>query len=367
MKEETLYLWQSRAQEAQHTFDSCFWNADIRMYNIESPCPDGECNTIFHYWWMAHAVENLTDAYLRTQEPLFKSRLAQIYDGLLERNGGVWPNELYDDMEWMAIAWLRAYHATREERYLHAALTLWDDIQTGWNDHMGGGIAWRKQQLDYKNTPANAPAVILAARLYQAFGRDADLEWAVKVYDWQTRHLVDPDTGFVWDGINRTGDGKIDMNWKFTYCQGVYIGAALELYRITGDQAYLRQAVRTAHAAIAQLVDPVSGMLPLEGPGDGALFKGIFVRYLTDLLTELKLSPDKAEPTDRSTLVGSLLRNANSLWENARREQMPLFGNSWARIAEGKIQLSAQLSGVHLLEMMAVLETLYVLEKSERS
>ncbi|QNK59013.1 hypothetical protein [Paenibacillus sp. PAMC21692] len=57
---------------------------------------------------------------------------------MLKRKGGAFPNELYDDMEWMAIAWLRAYEATGIVRFKEAALLLWEDIQTGWNNHMGG-------------------------------------------------------------------------------------------------------------------------------------------------------------------------------------------------------------------------------------
>ncbi len=32
---------------------------------------------------------------------------------------------------------------------------------------MNGGFAWKRTQLDYKNTPVNAPIIILALRLYQ--------------------------------------------------------------------------------------------------------------------------------------------------------------------------------------------------------
>jgi Predicted glycosyl hydrolase len=335
-----------RADEAQRALDAHFWNESIRMYNIAAPCPDGECNTIFHYWWMAHAVENLADAYERTGDPLYERRLSQIHDGLLERNGGTWINELYDDMEWMAIAWLRAYQATGEARYKVAALELWEDIRGGWNGHCGGGIAWRKSQRDYKNTPANAPAAILAARLYRAFGRESDLEWALRIHDWQFRSLVDPATGFVWDGMNRLGDGAIDKDWKFTYCQGVFIGAALELHRITGDEAYRRQALRTAAAAKAALASP-DGILPPEGGGDGGLFKGIFVRYLGLLAAEAG--------DDGGPWRGLLEANAESLWRRGRREGgggLPLFGERWDAPPAHPVELSTQLSGVMLLEAM---------------
>ena len=86
--------------------------------------------------------------------------------------------------------------------------------------------------------------------------------------------LVDPDTGFVWDGKNREGDGKIDKSWEFSYCQGVYIGAGVALYQATGDKSYLADAARTAQASKLRLTSPVTGVLPSESNGDGGLFKG---------------------------------------------------------------------------------------------
>jgi predicted alpha-1,6-mannanase (GH76 family) len=350
---------------------------------------------------MAHAVDNLVDAWNRTGEAIYKERLAQMHDGLLERNDGGWPNKFYDDMEWMAIAWLRAFYVTGEERYKQAALILWEDIKTGWNDHMGGGIAWRKPQLDYKNTPANAPAVILAARLYRAFGEPTDLAWAVIIYEWLTKNMVDPATGFVWDGMNRLGDGAIDKHWKFTYCQGVYIGAGLELYRVTQERVYLQSALRTAHAAIAELADSGTSLLPPEGTGDGGLFKGIFVRYLTELILAVNDPGDAGDIGDMrgsaelagvagltgpedlvertewtgaaglvnqmewtgltdlaevSELIHLMKSNADAIWNQGRQDDLPLFGNHWNQPAEGKVDLSTQLSGVMLLEMMAELE-----------
>lgn len=344
--------WHRRADDAQAALDYYFWNDGIQMFNIETPCPNGECNTIFHYWWMAHAVDALTDGYLRTGDSGYASRLEQLYDGLLRRNGGAFPNELYDDMEWMALAWLRAYEATGVKQYREAALILWEDIKTGWNDHMGGGIAWQKSQLDYKNTPANAPAVILAARLYRAFGEQKNVEWALRIYEWQKTHLVDPDSGFVWDGMNRTGDGSIDKDWKFTYCQGVYIGAGVELYRITGEEAYLQDAIRTAEAARAQLVDD-TGVLPDEGDGDGGLFKGILVRYLAELAKEAPA---------QSAAEGLLLGNASALWNKGRDANRQLFHTDWSSQPAERVTLSTQLSAVMLLERAAELEKSGLLE-----
>lgn len=342
----TAATWEARAELAQRGLETRFWNENIEMYNIATPCPDGSCNTIFHYWWMAHAVETVTDGWERTGDPFYKERLSRLYRGILARNGGVWPNRMYDDMEWMAIAWLRAYRATGEEEYKRAALALWEDIKTGWNGHMGGGIAWQKTQLDYKNTPANAPAAMLAARLFEAFGREEDLVWAHNIYDWQLRTLVDPATGFVWDGVNRTGDGSIDKDWKFTYCQGVVIGAALELFRMTGERRYLTDAGRTWQAAVAELTAPGTGLLPPEGGGDGGLFKGIFVRYAGRLAGAWD---------DGRAVAEVLLANARILWERGRTGDDALFGERWDRPPAAVVPLSTQLSGTILLETAAAL------------
>lgn len=336
--------WGSRADEAQTALETLFWNDSIRLYNIETPCPNGECNTIFHYWWMAHAVDVLLDGYLRTRDSGYLLRIRSLYDGIVHRNGGTLPNELYDDMEWMALAWLRAYSVTCETDYMLASLLLWEDIQTGWNDHMGGGIAWRKSQTDYKNTPANAPAVILAARMYQTFGKTEDLGWAHRIYDWQKKHLVDERTGFVWDGMNRNGDGQIDKDWKFTYCQGVFIGAAVELYRVTGDKRYLTDAMRTYRAALSEWGETAGGLLPDEGGGDGGLFKGIFIRYAAELSN---VAPTPAE-------IKSFIEfNASKLWMDGKRNDSALFGTDWSTAPKDIVQLSTQLSAMKLLEQAA--------------
>lgn len=343
-------IWEKRADEAQEALENRFWNDSLGMYDIEFPVTAETDLNIFHYWWMAHAADVLVDGLQRTQDERYALRLRALFGGIVRRNGGVWPNELYDDMEWMALAWLRAYRATGEAQYKQAALDLWADIQTGWNNQMGGGIAWHKSQTGYKNTPANAPAVILAARMYREFGRAEDLDWAHRIYDWQLANLVDPESGFVWDGMNRTGDGAIDKDWKFTYCQGVVIGAAVELYRITGEHRYLNEAIRTFEAAKRELADPDTGLLPDEGRGDGGLFKGILVRYAAELA--------QVAPPDAVDAAQFLAANAESLWRSGKSPDGALFGTNWATPPAGVVTLSAQLSAMKLLEQAAKFERL---------
>jgi len=324
-------------RKAQEGLYQHFWDEDERIMHNTFPYNKEEQ---FCYWWHAHVIDAFMDAYLRTHEPYWIKRIDAELDGVFHKNKGVILNDYYDDMEWMALALLRVWDATGEEKYHSLVLTLWEDIQTAWNDIMGGGMAWRKPQLDYKNTPANAPAAILALRLYERFHRQSDLEWGNRIYEWNKQYLMDPETGFIWDGMNRMGDGKIDYDWEYTYCQGVFIGASLELYKITQNSEYLAVAKRTAAEAKKRFADGNEGMLPDEGKGDCGLFKGILVRYLRQLLDVCGEMNEVRE---------MLLNNAYTLAEKGLNEQ-GLIGGNWVLQPSEPIELSTQLSGIFLLE-----------------
>lgn len=344
--------WYQRADQTQDALEENYWNEDIKSYNLDSEEESRE--QFFHYWWHAHALDNLVDAYLRTKDSKYEEKIDTLYEGILQRNKGQITNDYYDDMLWMGLALLRAYQITEKEEYKDSVLELWEEIKGGWNDHCQGGIAWRKQQLDYKNTPANGPAVILAARLYREFGKKEYLEWAEKIFSWLDENLVDQNTGFVWDGKNREGKGKIDKDWQFTYNQGVYIGAAVELFKITEEINFLEKADKTADTAMVRLTLPGENIIQDEGQEDGGLFKGIYVRYLTKLIVTLAKTKTEQE-FNYKEYIEHLEINAESAWEKSRNEK-GIFNNDWTEKTDTKIDLSTNLSGVFLMEVMAVLE-----------
>jgi predicted alpha-1,6-mannanase (GH76 family) len=340
------YRWAATADSLQETTYNKFISAN-GQYFIQNTSG----NTTFNYWWNAHALDVLVDGYLRTKNPVYKPRMITLLNGVKTTNGGALPNEYYDDMEWMALACLRAHNATGDAAFLDATVLLWTDIQGAWNlSGANGGLAWRKTQLDYKNTPANAPAVILAARLYRLNKKATDLEWAKRIYTWLRATLVDPTTGLVWDGINREGNGQIDKGWKFTYNQGIFIGAALELYKITGEQSYLSDAIHTADYAISNFT--INGILRPEGKGDAGLFKGILIRYLAILTGERKLPAEK-----RKAYHQFLRLNAETLYLKGLQRPALLIDANWtqAPVDGTSIDLSTQLSGLMLIETAAVL------------
>lgn len=331
--------------QARSAFDALmthFWNDDHGLFAIRVPMAPAGYDLAYdplHYWWQAHALDSLVDAFLRDGQTLHLEQAARLLATVQHHNGGL-TNDYYDDMEWLALACLRASDAGGGAVFRDAALTLWADIQGGWNSHCGGGVAWRKTQLDYKNTPANAPAAILATRLYRRFGNPDDLAWAVRIFAWLEAHLIDPQSSFVWDGLNRLGDGQIDRDWDYTYCQGVTLGAALELWHATGEAAYLTRARHTAQAALRHWpADP-----PDEGIGDAGLFKGILARYLAEL------ERDDPNPPRRSWLEAA----AATAW-GCRDPTTGLSGTSWTAPPQFPLDLSAALSGVMLFETLAAL------------
>ncbi len=297
----------------------------------------------FHYWWLAHAIDTAVDAYDRTGRRADLTRAERILASVRQRNGGSLVNDYFDDMNWMALAVHRLWQRTGKRSYLDDAVALWEEIREhGWNDTFGPSVAWRREQLDYKNTPSNAPFAILGYRLAHELDDPRYLEHADIVVDWMRRTLVDAETGLVADGINRQGDGQVDWGWRFTYCQGVWVGALVEAYRHHGDPSLLAEASATALFSIRELTAGL--VFRSEGQGDGGLFKGIWYRYVPDLVAELDAGPARRE------IAGFVLASTRMLAEVGSVDGIVLAGPDWAAPATEPNDLSTQLSGVMALE-----------------
>lgn len=339
--------WTKAADSSTNNLLAKFWNPSGNYFN------ETNANTNFHYWPQAHALDVLVDAYKRTGKEEYKAYMDKWFTGVRQKNGNTFLNEFYDDMEWNALAMLRAYDATNDPKYKEAVEAVWADIKTGWNPTMGGGIAWRKAMPYYKNTPANAPAAILATRLYKKFGNADDLVWANKIYTWLKDSLYNKSTGWVYDGINSDNDGKKNTTWKFTYNQGTFIGAALELYKATNDAGYLNDAIQAANFTLTDntLTNFTDNLLRDEGGGDGGLFKGVFVRYLTELIQ----APGMVS-TDKQRYINFVKHNAQTLWSKGTDKNNLLYGSYWKNAPGATTDLTIQLSGATLIEAMALLK-----------
>jgi len=336
--------WSARADVAQASLDHFFGAGEPQLLNNTYPSERGD-NKTFNYWWLAHVIDVRLDAYERSGERKWVEAAEAAYRNIFARNGGSFFNDFFDDMLWCGLAILRLHDATDDSRYLEDARAIWAHVvQFGWNNRQGYSVAWRKQELDYKNTPANGPFVIFSCRLAQHIPDPRYMKYAQAAYDWLTSNLVHPYSGFVADGIRK--DGRIDTQWRFTYNQGLYVGAAVELSHLTGNRHYLQRASRTALTAIEELGS--DGVFRNEGDGDAGLFKGVYYRYAGLLLADL--DPGSATALALARFIRS---STGALWESSFRNGVLLAGGDWSKAPSDKIAYTSQLSAIMALEVRA--------------
>lgn len=340
-----VYNYSLLSDSLQNSTYVAFISAD-RNYFIQN----NSGNNTFNYWPNANMLDVLTDGYLRTKSAVYTQRMKTLLSGIKTANGGAYPNEFYDDMGWLANASLKAYTINSDADYLTVAQILYTEIKGASNAIAGGGIAWQRTQLYYKNIPSTGNAAILAARLYELQGKAEDLALAKSLYSWMKTTLVNATSGEVLDGINRNQDGQVD-NWVFTYNQGLFIGSAVELYTVTKDPMYLQDAIRTANNMMVDPALTVNGILKSEGQGDGGLFKGIAIRYLT-LLVEL----NDLDAADKTKYSAFLQKNAQSLYVKGIARPSLMTSPDWTVLPSGSTDLTTQLSGVMMIEAAAKLK-----------
>lgn len=261
--------WSAAADSASSTLPERFWNEE-GYFNYEN---DGN-GTGFQYWPQAQAMDVIIDAYLRSGNTKYSDLFTPWYEGIKVKNGNSYWNNFYDDMEWIALTMVRLYETTQDEKYLNTAKELWGYIEGGWNEEYGGGgIAWKSDQRWSKNACSNGPAALLAMRLYSVTQDEVYKNWGIKIYAWLRENLFNKATGAVYDNLN--GETGEIGSFSLSYNQGTFLGAAHELYKVTGEANYLKDARKAAYFCIsdAGMIDSGNNVLRDEGSGDGGFSK----------------------------------------------------------------------------------------------
>lgn len=339
--------WSEAANSSTNSLITKFWNS-AGYFNYGS----NESDLGFQYWPNAHAMDVVIDAYIRTNKDEYKAYFDKWYVGIKAKNGGTYYNNFFDDMEWNALTMLRIYDVTKDEKYLTTVKELWSYIKAGWNEeYANGGVAWVSDQLWSKNACSNGPASLLAARLYNVTKEDSYKEWSIRIYEWEKNTLYERSTGKIYDNIN--GSTNVVDETALTYNQGTFVGTAVELYKITGDDTYLNDATKASNYTITKLIDTSNNILRDEGNGDNALFKGIFMRYFY-----LLLQVNDMNSSYKSKFITFFNNNATILWTKGCYQQDLLFGQSWAQPPVGDAQLTAQASACMMIEAKAAYELL---------
>jgi predicted alpha-1,6-mannanase (GH76 family) len=343
-------LWAARASAAERAVHTRhlhpLWGLPgTRLGRVSWPAGGREKLSVrWMYWWQAHLLDCLVDAQVREPARWRRDAVTGLARGIRLRNLTGWVNNYHDDIAWMGLALQRSAKRAGVRRP-RAEGAIAHRLRIGRGP--SGGMRWRVGD-DFINVPATGPAAIF-------FARRGNLGLAASLLDWVVEHLIDPDTGLAVDGARVNPDGSVRTIERniYSYCQGVLLGACVELAAATGEPHWAEQAGRTVHAVAEHLTE--GGVLRGHGDGDGGLFTGILARYLA--LAAQSGSP--AGPVAQRLVLDS----AEAAWRNRSvAGGGPVFGPQWSVPASppqpGRAErdLSVQLSGWMLLEAAAELE-----------
>jgi predicted alpha-1,6-mannanase (GH76 family) len=220
-------LQANRAQS--QTVSDYHQRADLLLENYLLKYWDGNYIRNTGEWTYIHGMDAVIDGAERTNKQKYYGLIETFYEAQDKRHG--WLNDYYDDENWFVLTLIHAYDVTGEEKYLQKAEEIYKDIlENAWDDsccgETTGGLWWNKAKTQ-KATAANAGAVISGLQLYKRTNREEYREFAKKVYYFWWMNMVDKTKYQVADHVNTDGT---KVWWKFTYNEGLMIGASLEMY-----------------------------------------------------------------------------------------------------------------------------------------
>ena len=279
-------------------------------------------------WVQAIYYDVAMNAYKRTGSKEAKKLMDDIYLGNYNRyaqydwdNGPVW--FIYDDIMWWVISLARAYELTGDEKYLERSETGFERVwsgspvvgDNGSYDPVRGGMYWAWDQQNPVGSPdpgmgkmacINYPTVVAAMTLYNCTKNEKYLNKAKEIYEWSNKNLFNPKNGRVPDSNHNGGIS----NWHaLVYNQGTCIGAAMMLYKETGDVKYLDDAILTANYTKNQMSN--NGAMPFENGIEQGIYTAIFSQYIIRLIEDGK----------QYQYLPWLWYNIDSAWENRNKSQ----------------------------------------------
>jgi hypothetical protein len=219
---------------------------------------------------------------------------------------------------WWVVTLARTYLITGDKQWLERSKSGFERVwygskivkDNGSYDPVGGGMYWAWNQKQPEGTPASAmgkmacinyPTVIGAMTLFEAIGDSTYFRKGLEIYTWARNNLFDKQIGCVAD--SRHGDRE--PTWKMhVYNQATCIGAAVMLYKATGDKMYLDDAVLAADYTIYRMSE--TGFLHFENRIEQGIYHAIFAQYIIRLIKDGK----------QEQYLSPLRKNINAGWAN---------------------------------------------------
>ena len=271
------------------------------------------------FWGAANGLHALVDLMERSGDRSFTgvlhtARLRKSWE-LVELEGV----GSFDDMQWWSLMYLSAARllggkGTQEgTAFLSDGQKIFDHVWAEASDNKtcGGGVYWSSKR-GYKNAITNELAIANAALLHHLIPGDtvylarAELQW-----QWLNHSGMIGRFNLVADGLHELKNGTCVSNGdatccqgRYTYNQGVVLGALADMYTALHDESLLLAGARIADAVLTHEVNTDGVLVEPEtiSSQDGALFKGIFARNLAAFADVLPASMAKLQTTYRSFL-----------------------------------------------------------------
>jgi predicted alpha-1,6-mannanase (GH76 family) len=237
-------------------------------------------------WTQAIYWDMAMDVYKRTQTPTQLARVNDMYQGGFNQYDGYnWNNTTTWFIYDDMMWWVMALARANQ---ITGNATYLQKAQSGFDRVWAGsydpvsGGMFWDFNHSGKNSCINFPTVIAAMRLYSITGDNAYLTKAQSIYTWSKANLTNTTTGQVYD--NKIGNNP-PGGQAYTYNAGTAIGAAYALYKQSNNTAYLDDAKRYADYVKNNLC--TNGILPAEGDfNEQGVMKAIFADYIMQLINE---------------------------------------------------------------------------------
>jgi Glycosyl hydrolase family 76 len=186
------------------------------------------------------------------------------YPGERHRAARTW----FDDNGWWGLAFLDAYRARPNRRYLDDARRAFRFIErAGW-DRRRGGIWWNTDHT-FKAGESLASGTLLAARLYGLTRRPSYLRAARRYIAWGQLHM--------WNAVDSLYTRSDRDSLTLPYVQSPMIAADRAICRATGSRAWCARAEQLAERALVRFTTTVDM---------GPQFDAVYLRWMLALYAE---------------------------------------------------------------------------------
>lgn len=244
--------------------------------------------------------------------------------------------EYFDDNAWVDMNLLRSNKFVKNPKLVDISSRIFNEAVASYKD----GIFWLKQKEGVdnhdRNTVSNGPYVEIGTQLYQLTQNSHYLRWAQKFDNFVDNTLFDAKTRLYNDHID---EHKHVDTTKWSYNQGIMIGAKLKLGQTMHDPLYTSQAESLAYTSLQYF----SGKKIFEQP---IKFNAVYFRNL------LYLSAHTSDNILKERISASFTEYSDHLIQNMVMKTSGFMLRP--KPDSNNIQLIDQASAVQILALRAL-------------